>query len=118
MSAKQRTSGRSGNGPGVYDKSSWDEWIEDTGIVIRLLNDADDEGPHQRFVVRLASGQTLLVAHNLEIAERVPLGIGDRVGFRGLFEWNPEGGILHWTHRDPQGRGEDGFLRFRGQTYL
>jgi hypothetical protein len=118
MGTKQRASGRAGNGPGAYDKSSWDEWIEDTGIVIRLLNDADDEGPHQRFVVRLASGQTLLVAHNLEIAERVPLGIGDRVGFRGVFEWNREGGILHWTHHDPQNQGEDGYLDFRGKRFL
>ena len=68
-------------------------------------------------MIRLNSGQTLLVAHNVDIAERVPVGIGDRVEFRGLYEWNPQGGVVHWTHRDPQGGEEEGFIRFRDRTY-
>ena len=102
--------------PKTYDKSAWDEWIEDSGVVTRLLND-DDDSPHQRFVVRLASGQSLLIAHNLELADRVPVGLGDRISFRGVYEWNSLGGVVHWTHRDPHGGAEDGFVRFRKKTY-
>ncbi len=114
--ARRRTRDKHpGSGPGSYGKASTDAWIEDAGLVIRLLH--DDAERHQRFVVRLAGGQTLLVAHNLDLAERVPIGIGDRVGFRGIFEWNASGGILHWTHRDPRGDTECGYVRFRGRLY-
>ena len=100
-----------------YGKSSEDEWIEDRGLVVRLLNDDGEGGEHQRFVVKLPGGQTLLVAHNVALAERVPLGIGDRVAFRGVYEWNEHGGVVHWTHRDPLGGDAAGFVRFRGRIY-
>ena len=100
-----------------YGKSSQDEWIEDRGLVVRLLNDDGEDGEHQRFVVRLAGGQTLLVAHNVALAERVPLGIGDRVAFRGVYEWNERGGVVHWTHRDPLGDDDAGFVRFGNAVY-
>ncbi len=118
MASGRPRSSRRRAGPGRYDKASWDDWIEDTGIVTRLIAEDDDTVPHQRFVVRLSSGQTVLIAHNLDIAERVPVGIGDRVGFRGIFEWNPMGGVVHWTHRDPQGGAEDGYVRLRGRTFM
>lgn len=93
-------------------------WVEGTGVVCRLLSDEDHEAErHQRFVLDLRNGTTLLVAHNTDIAPRVPLSLADRVGFRGLFEWNPRGGMLHWTHRDPMGVEEEGWLRWRGATY-
>ena len=112
----RRKSARSA-GPGRYDKSSWDDWIEDSGVVTRLLLEDEDDVPHQRFVVTLSSGQTVLIAHNLDLAERVPVGIGDRVAFRGVYEWNPMGGVVHWTHRDPRGDDGEGFVRFRGRVY-
>ena len=105
------------HGPGEYGKSSWDEWIEDTGVVVRLLRDDKEGAEHQRFVLRLKSGQTLLIAHNIDLASRVPVGIGDRVHFRGVFEWNELGGVVHWTHRDPQGGEGEGFVRFRDRIY-
>lgn len=110
-------SGRRSAEPVRYGKSSHDDWIEDRGVVVRLLNDDREEDGHQRFVVRLASGQTLLVAHNVTLAERVPLGVGDRVSFRGVYEWNEQGGLVHWTHRDPLGSDEAGFIRFRDTVY-
>ncbi|MEO1247883.1 MAG: DUF3465 domain-containing protein [Pseudomonadota bacterium] len=108
---------RSRRRPGEYGKSSWDEWIEDTGVVVRLLHDDKDGAEHQRFVLRLASGQTLLIAHNIDLAKRVPLGLGDRVRFRGVYEWNELGGVVHWTHRDSHGGADEGFVRFRDRTY-
>lgn len=83
----------------------------------RLIGDDNEGGRHQRFVLTLHGGQTLLVAHNIDIAPRVPLGIGDRVRFRGIYEWNELGGVLHWTHHDPHGDGEGGYLRFQRREY-
>jgi hypothetical protein len=101
----------------AYRKTDTGNWIEDTGIVRRLLSDDSDGARHQRFVVRLKNGQTLLIAHNIEIAGRVPLGVGDRVRFRGMYEWNDLGGLVHWTHHDPHGIDDGGWVRFRTCDY-
>lgn len=96
------------------------EWVEGTGIIVRLFtadDDGDAENRHQRFVLNLQNGQTLLVAHNIEVAALVPAGIGDRIRFRGIYEWNDEGGSLHWTHRDPFRNEVAGYLDFRGKKY-
>jgi hypothetical protein len=87
------------------------------GTVTRVLSDDRDGSPHQRFILMLPSGQTLLIAHNIALAERVPLKKGDVVQFKGEYEWNPEGGVVHWTHDDPRGRHDAGWLRYEGRSY-
>ena len=47
--------------------------------------------------------------HNIEVAPRVAsLELGDTVEFKGEYIWNEEGGLIHWTHRDPGGGHEPG----------
>jgi hypothetical protein len=92
--------------------------VEDSGTVTKILGDDSLGDRHQRFILRLASGQTVLVAHNIDLAPRVePLQVGDTVAFRGEFEWNEKGGVIHWTHRDPQGRHAGGWLKHDGRTF-
>ena len=92
--------------------------IEGSGVVIRVLADDNMGSRHQRFIVQLDSGQTLLIAHNIDVARRVePLKSGDRIQFAGEYEWNQKGGVVHWTHHDPAGRHPAGWLRLNGQTY-
>lgn len=92
--------------------------IQGEGEVLRLLADDRDGSKHQRFIVRFASGQTLLVAHNIDVGRRVEgLKVGDRIAFYGEYAKNAEGGVVHWTHRDLKGRHPDGWLRLRGVTY-
>ncbi len=85
--------------------------------MIRLIADDNDGDWHQRFVLQLPGRQTLLVAHNLDVSERVPVGMGDRVSVRGLYEWNDRGGLVHWTHRDPLGDEDGGWISHRRKTY-
>lgn len=88
------------------------------GVVTAVLPDDNDGGKHQRFILRLGSGQTLLVAHNIDIAPRLAsLKPGDTVAFEGVYEWNSQGGLVHWTHRDPSGRHPTGWLRYNGRIY-
>ncbi len=92
--------------------------VQGEGTVVRILADDEEGNRHQRFILRLASGQTLLVAHNIDAAPRVEgLQPGDTVAFRGVYEWNAEGGIIHWTHRDPGGGHAPGWLRYAGRQY-
>lgn len=91
---------------------------EGSGTVVRLLPDDNEGSRHQRFILELASGRTLLVAHNIDLAPRInSLRKGDTVAFFGEFESNPQGGVIHWTHHDPQGRHPDGWLKHRGTVY-
>lgn len=95
-----------------------DVQVEGEGQVARVLSDDLEGGRHQRFIVRLASGQTLLVAHNIDIAPRIEgLKKGDSVRFKGEYVWNQEGGIIHWTHHDPAGRHVTGWVKHNGRTY-
>jgi hypothetical protein len=92
--------------------------IDGEGVVDRVLSDDENGGRHQRFVLRLASGQTLLVAHNIDLAPRVsPLRRGDVVAFNGVYEWNEQGGVVHWTHRDPNGQHKAGWLKRDGEAF-
>ena len=88
------------------------------GVVSKLLPDDNDGSRHQRFILMLSSGQTLLVAHNIDLAPRIAsLREGDSVSFNGVYEWNAKGGVIHWTHLDPGGGHEAGWLKHAGQTY-
>jgi hypothetical protein len=96
----------------LFETQQDNTYVTGTGIVERILSDDTEGNRHQRFILRLASGQTLLVAHNIDIAPRVePLAAGDMVHFAGVYEFNEEGGVIHWTHHDPAGRHRGGYLR-------
>ncbi|MDZ7644278.1 MAG: DUF3465 domain-containing protein [Woeseiaceae bacterium] len=101
----------------VYGKDHSGAWIEATGVVRRLLSDDGNGERHQRLILDMRNGQTLLIAHNIDIAERVPLGLGDRIRFRGIYEWNDLGGLVHWTHDDPLGAEDGGYIRYRTRVY-
>ena len=92
--------------------------VEGEGAVVRILSDDLNGSRHQRFILELASGQTLLITHNIDIAPRIDaLEVGDTVRFSGEYVWNEKGGVVHWTHRDPRGRHVAGWLVHNGKTY-
>ena len=95
-----------------------DTQITGSGRVIKVLPDDRDGSRHQRFILDVGQGKTLLVAHNIDLAERLK-GIreGDVVEYLGEYEYNNRGGVLHWTHHDPAGRHMNGWLKHANQTY-
>ena len=89
-----------------------------SGRVIRILSDDNEGSRHQKFIIKLGSGQTLLISHNIDIAPRInSISTGDQIEFYGEYEWNDKGGVVHWTHHDPDGSHEDGWLRHAGRIY-
>jgi hypothetical protein len=93
------------------------QWVETSGNVARLLADDDEGSRHQRFILELDSGHTLLVSHNIDLARRLPLARNDRVELRSRYEWNARGGVVHWTHHDPDGRLQGGWILHQGTRY-
>lgn len=102
----------------AYQSRRSDVQIRGAGEVVRILPDDKDGSRHQRFILRTAAGQTVLVAHNIDLAPRVKnLQVGDHVEFYGEYEWNDKGGVIHWTHRDPRGKHVGGWIRHGERTY-
>lgn len=92
--------------------------LEVTATVIKLLSDDNNGRRHQRFIIKLSDGHTILVAHNIDLAPRIDnLKVGDQVTVFGEYEWNKKGGVLHWTHHDPDQRHPGGWIRHKGNQY-
>lgn len=92
--------------------------VRGSGTVRRLLPEDDRGSRHQRFILHIDAGPDVLVAHNIDLARRVPdLAVGARVEFCGEYEWNERGGLVHWTHSDPAGHHVAGWLKAGGVVY-
>lgn len=92
--------------------------VDGDGVVARVLPDDNQGDRHQRFLVRLPSGQSVLIVHNIDIAPRVQnLRVGDAIQFEGEYVWNDKGGLVHWTHHDPAARHRTGWIKYGGRTY-
>jgi hypothetical protein len=95
-----------------------DAWLTVTGEVSRILSDDDQGSRHQRLILELASGHTVLIAHNIDLANRINnIAVGDSVRVKGEYEWNLQGGVIHWTHKDPQGRRDGGWIEHQSRRY-
>jgi len=76
-----------------------------------------DGSRHQRLLLALESGGTVLVSHNIDLAPRVPAEEGDFITVRGQYEFNDKGGVIHWTHHDPKDWREGGWIEHDGERY-
>jgi Protein of unknown function (DUF3465) len=89
------------------------------GTVVRMFPDrTSGTGVHEQFILRLASGGiTVEVEHNISIGARAPVAEGDHVVVHGEYIWNAQGGLIHFTHHDPQGTHAGGYITDNGKTY-
>lgn len=91
------------------------------GSVTRVLGmQPGRTSPHEGFLFRLASGCDVIVRveANTDFTGPIPLQPGDRVTVKGEYEFYPLGGVIHWTHRDPRGRHEGGYIQAGGKLYF
>ena len=111
----------------AYTQKRSDIFLEAGGTVIKLLADDNKGSRHQRFLLRLASGHTVLIVHNIDLVARVPVRPGDVVQVRGEYEWTDKGGLIHWTHRRTKKNSErpndsqqpflEGWIQWQGKVY-
>src|SRR6185503_9667785 len=70
----------------AFENKTSDVQVEGEGVVTRMLADDVSGSRHQRFIVSLASGQTILITHNIDIAPQIDgLQTGDSVRFYGEY---------------------------------
>ena len=120
----------SGKGPAVDNQNQLHEkirnakehtnsrfWMSAEATVVKNLKDDTKGSQHQKFLIELAPDITLLVAHNIDLSPRAPVAKGDKIKIKGRYEWNNRGGVLHWTHHDPKGKKDGGWIYADGRYY-
>ncbi|HSI44425.1 MAG TPA: DUF3465 domain-containing protein [Methylotenera sp.] len=101
----------------AYEHKQSDVQVSGHGTVVKLLADDTQGSRHQKFLVKINPQQTLLFAHNIDLAAKIPLQVGDEITFSGEYVYNPKGGIMHWTHLDPHGHHPSGWIMLHGNKY-
>ncbi|MBV8637898.1 MAG: DUF3465 domain-containing protein [Candidatus Eremiobacteraeota bacterium] len=85
-----------------------------SGVVRHVLGTRrGPSGEHEGFLLQLDGDCDLLlrVETNVDLTGPVPLHDGERVIVKGEYEFDPMGGVVHWTHRDPRGHHPDGYVK-------
>ena len=92
--------------------------VETQATVIRVYPDVEYSYSYQEFSVRLPNGHRLRVRHSLDEANRVPVSAASVIRLRGEYDWTEDGGQITWTHDDPNGQREGGWIEYNGQRFL
>jgi len=82
--------------------------------VINILSDDNDGSRHQRLILK-SNNMTVLLAHNIDEAPRVPVKMNDTIRVKGQYEWNDKGGVIHWTHK--KDNNPYGWVMFNNKKY-
>ena len=102
----------------AYQQQRSNIQVQAQGTIKTILPDDNQGSRHQKMILKLENGLTVLIAHNIDLAPKIEgLKKGDKVEFYGEYEYNQKGGVIHWTHHDPQGKHIDGWLRYQGRMY-
>jgi hypothetical protein len=92
------------------------------GAVARILGErGGPSGPHLGLLLHLSGGEgrglTVRVEDNLDLTGPIALREGEAITVRGEYIYDPRGGLIHYTHRDPRGRHEAGYVEVDGRIY-
>jgi hypothetical protein len=88
------------------------------GTIIKILSDDNEGARHQKFIIKLSNSQTLMISHNVDIAPRVMgITVNKAIIIHGEYIWNEQGGLIHWTHHDPDGTHANGWIIFNNKKY-
>jgi len=55
----------------AFEQRKSDVQVQGSGTVIRLLRDDNKGSRHQKFILKLSTGHTILIAHNIDLAPRI-----------------------------------------------
>ncbi|KPU82850.1 hypothetical protein JI57_03275 [Psychromonas sp. PRT-SC03] len=72
----------------------------------------------QLFLVRLISGQKIIIKHNIETGRALPaVEDGSLLFFKGLYKWNHKGGMIVFTTKKNNQNKLSGWLKYNEITY-
>ena len=77
----------------AFDRRLSNVQVQSIGHVKAVLADDNEGSRHQKFILGLENGLTVLVAHNIDLAPRIKnIRKGDTVEFYGEYEYTEKGG--------------------------
>lgn len=93
-----------------------------SGSVAKVLGTRrGPSGYHTGFLLHLRGaegrGLTVRVEDNVDLTGPLPVRAGDDAEVRGEYIYDPRGGLIHYTHRDPRGRHAGGYVRLNNRMY-
>ncbi len=91
--------------------------VEVEGRVALLMPVLEVKGRQQQFMVVLENGHRLVISHDLELSRSVPVEVNNKIRVKGEYDWTYGGGHIHWTHSDPTGDREGGWIEHLGIRY-
>ena len=91
--------------------------VDVSGQVVRILLDDKYDVQNQKFVMRMQNGQSLLVIHNINFGDPIPITINQEVKVRGEYSWTERGGLINWTGRDYSIERRHGWIEHQGHKY-
>lgn len=90
--------------------------VQCRGVVTAILPDDLDGARHQVWRVRIDPSHSVMVLHNIDIGQRVPVAESEPIEFRGRYEWSRDGGIVFGTARADSDE-LSGWVRHQGACY-
>ena len=100
----------------LFKQKSQGKMVQVVGRVYKNLPDDNKGSRHQRFLMDV-DGFSILIAHNIDLAPRVPVNENEELSVYGEYVWNEKGGVIHWTHHDPQNRHQGGWIEYKGKKF-
>jgi hypothetical protein len=85
--------------------------------VVEILPDDNSGLRHQKWKIRLSSGKDVLAVYNIDMGQKIPMKIGDKMALAGQFKMTDIGPLIHWLHYDPRGTRPDGWVEINGVRY-
>lgn len=103
----------------ITAQASGTEVIVDGTVASLLGTSTGPSGAHEGFLLRLRSGcdQTIRVETNVGFTGPIPLRAGERVTVKGEYDHDPDGEVIHFTHRELRGRHPGGYVEVSGTYY-
>lgn len=102
----------------AYQNRTSGTQLTSEGKITHIFPTADSGTDYQKFIVQLGIGQSILVMHNMELGAAIEgLAIGEYIEVYGEYQWTADGGIIRWTHQDPLGKHQAGWVKYKGRIY-
>ena len=103
----------------IAARASGAEVIADGSVAGLLRTAVGESGPHEGFLLRLRSGcrATLRIETNIAFTGPIPLRVGEQIVVKGEYDHDPDGDVIHFTHRELRGRHPGGYVEIDGTYY-
>ena len=89
-----------------------------SGKITHVFPSPETGDQHQKFIVQLDAGQSVMVIHNRALGSAIDgLLEGETIEVFGEYQWDQGGGIIRRTHQDPASHRQAGWVKYKGRIY-